>query len=68
MKKIRMKEHTTFPGIWIGKHGKRAFSVVLPIYQTQAGVKPSHSSVREAIEATSSPGDKPLGEFSLVFA
>jgi hypothetical protein len=68
MKKITLKEHPDFSGVWLGKHGKRAFSIVLPIYQVQLGMKPSPSSVREAIEATSSPGDKPLGGFLLCFA
>jgi hypothetical protein len=68
MKKITLKEHPDFSGVWIGKHGKNKFCVVLPNYQTELGVKPSPSSVREAIEATSSPSDKPLGEFLLCFA
>jgi hypothetical protein len=68
MKKIRMKEHPTYPGVWLGRHGKRPFAVVLPNYQAAEGLKPSPSAVREAIEATSSPGDRPLSEFRLCFA
>jgi hypothetical protein len=68
MKTIKMKQHPSFSGVWLGKHGKRPFSVVLPNYQAAAGVKPSTSAVREAIEATSSPGDRPLSEFRLCFA
>jgi hypothetical protein len=68
MKKITMKQHPAFSGVWLAKHGKRPFSVVLPNYQAEAGFKPSPSAVREAIEATSSPGDRPLSEFRLCFA
>jgi len=68
MKTIKMKHHPDFNGVWLGKYGKRPFSVVLPNYQAVAGIKPSHSAVREAIEATSSPGDRPLSEFRLCFA
>ena len=60
MKKITLKEHPSFCGVWLGKWGRRNFSIVLPNYAAQLGEKPSPSSVREAIEATSSPGDKPL--------
>ena len=68
MKKITLKEHPDFSGVWLGKHGKTPFCVVLPNYQIELGIKPSPSSVREAIEATSSPGDNPLGDFLLCFA
>jgi hypothetical protein len=68
MKKITLKQHPDFSGVWLGKHGKRAFSVVLPNYQTALGIRPSPSSVKEAIEATSSPGDRKLGDFLLCFA
>jgi len=69
MKKIRLKPHSSFHGVWLGKWGKRTFSIVMPNYLHEIGVKPSPSSVREAIEATSSPGDKPLPDcFDLIYA
>jgi hypothetical protein len=69
MKKIILKEHPSFLGIWLGKYGKRPFSIVMPNYATQIGERPSPSSVREAIEATSSPGDKPLPHsFQVIYA
>jgi len=69
MKKITLKQHLSFCGVWIGKWGRRNFSIVLPNYAAQLGERPSPSSVREAIEATSSPGDKPLPEnFEVIYA
>jgi len=68
MKKITLKEHPSFFGVWLGKWGIRNFSIVLPNYAAQLGQKPSPSSVREAIEATSSPGDKPLPDsFEVIY-
>jgi hypothetical protein len=60
MKTVKLKQHPDFLGVWNGKWGKSPFSIVMPNYLAQIGEKPSYSSVREAIEATSSPGDKPF--------